>query len=102
MLHNKEVKALRRCSIFIVVIVHQKKMRKMKTFFFVMKNEKINTKKKKVLETPILIAAKNKAQIFFMWDRECTELIGQSANEVNKLKIEVPNQIIIRCFLTFE
>ena len=26
---------------------------------------------------------------FLLWDRECSELIGQSANAVNKLKIEV-------------
>ena len=26
---------------------------------------------------------------FLLWDRECSELIGQSADAVNKLKIEV-------------
>ena len=26
---------------------------------------------------------------FLLWDRECTELIGQSADEVNRLKIAV-------------
>ena len=50
----------------------------------------------------VMVKYKEESTNFLPQDRECTELIGQSANEVNKLKIEVPNQIIIRWFLTFE
>ncbi|KAG5023094.1 hypothetical protein JHK82_018999 [Glycine max] len=36
----------------------------------------------------VMVTYKEQSTKFFMWDRECIELIGQSANEFNKLKIE--------------
>ncbi|KAG5076329.1 hypothetical protein JHK82_055024 [Glycine max] len=36
----------------------------------------------------VMVNYKNESTKFLLWDRECTELIGQSANEVNTLKIE--------------
>ena len=38
---------------------------------------------------------------FLLWDRECAELIGQSADEVNRLKIEISYCIIMQCFLIY-
>ncbi|KAL3037423.1 hypothetical protein AAZX31_01G066300 [Glycine max] len=35
-----------------------------------------------------MVNYKEESTNFLLWDCECTELIGQSANEVNKLKIE--------------
>ncbi|KAG5088164.1 hypothetical protein JHK86_000776 [Glycine max] len=37
----------------------------------------------------VMVNYKEESTKFLLWDCECTELIGQSANEVNKLKIEV-------------
>ncbi|KAG5059751.1 hypothetical protein JHK87_000780 [Glycine soja] len=37
----------------------------------------------------VMVNYKEESTNFLLWDCECTELIGQSANEVNKLKIEV-------------
>ncbi|KAH1042375.1 hypothetical protein GLYMA_09G101800v4 [Glycine max] len=49
---------------------------------------------------------------FLLWDRECAELIGQSADEVNRLKIEdgdvdlnaFPQALdrLLGCFLAFK
>ncbi|KAG4926702.1 hypothetical protein JHK82_052488 [Glycine max] len=36
----------------------------------------------------VMINQGNESTKFLLWDRECSELIGQSADEVNKLKIE--------------
>ncbi|KAG4912473.1 hypothetical protein JHK82_053060 [Glycine max] len=36
----------------------------------------------------VMINYKDESTKFLLWDRECTELIGQSADEVNTLKIE--------------
>ena len=38
---------------------------------------------------------------FLIWDRECAQLIGQSADEVNRLKIEVCYCIVMQCFLIY-
>ncbi|KAL5162084.1 hypothetical protein HKD37_07G019256 [Glycine soja] len=35
----------------------------------------------------VMVNYKEKNTKFLLWDRECTELIGQSANEVNRLEI---------------
>ena len=37
----------------------------------------------------VMINHRDESTKFLLWDRECSELIGQSANAVNKLKIEV-------------
>ena len=37
----------------------------------------------------VMINQGNESTKFLLWDRECSELIGQSADAVNKLKIEV-------------
>ena len=39
--------------------------------------------------TIIYVCKHNENARFLLWDRECTELIGQSADEVNSLKIAV-------------
>ncbi|XP_014625994.2 replication protein A 70 kDa DNA-binding subunit E-like [Glycine max] len=36
----------------------------------------------------VMINQRNESTKFLLWDRECNELIGQSADAVNKLKIE--------------
>ncbi|KAG4915092.1 hypothetical protein JHK87_052649 [Glycine soja] len=36
----------------------------------------------------VMVNHKEESTKFLLWGHECTELIGQSANEVNKLKIE--------------
>ncbi|KAH1232434.1 hypothetical protein GmHk_09G025090 [Glycine max] len=36
----------------------------------------------------VMINQENESTKFLLWDRECSELIGQSADAVNKLKIE--------------
>ena len=37
----------------------------------------------------MMINHEDESTKFLLWDRECSELIGQSADAVNKLKIEV-------------
>ena len=37
----------------------------------------------------VMINYKDESTKFLLWDRECTEFIGQSADEVNTLKVEV-------------
>ena len=37
----------------------------------------------------VIVNYKDESTKFLLWDRECTELIGQSADEVNTLKVEV-------------
>ena len=37
----------------------------------------------------VMINHEDESTKFLLWDRECSELIGQSADAVNKLKIEV-------------
>ena len=44
----------------------------------------------------VMVNYKEESTKILLWDRECTELIGQSTNEVNRLEIAVPNQIIIQ------
>ncbi|KAG4986433.1 hypothetical protein JHK86_034124 [Glycine max] len=41
-----------------------------------------------VLRVEVMVNYKDENTKFLLWDRECTELIGQSADEVNTLKIE--------------
>ena len=36
-----------------------------------------------------MVNYKDESTKFLLWGRECTELIGQSADEVNTLKVEV-------------
>ncbi|XP_028197698.1 uncharacterized protein LOC114382462 isoform X6 [Glycine soja] len=44
--------------------------------------------KEVVLRLEVMINQGNESTKFLLWDRECSELIGQSADAVNKLKIE--------------
>ncbi|RZC03385.1 hypothetical protein D0Y65_018169, partial [Glycine soja] len=44
----------------------------------------------------VMVTYKEQSTKFFMWDRECIELIGQSANEFNKLKIECADRILFK------
>ena len=37
----------------------------------------------------VMVNYKDESTKFLSWDRECTKLIGQSADEVNSLKVEV-------------
>ena len=34
----------------------------------------------------VMVSHKEESTKFLLWDRECTDLIGQSADEVNRLK----------------
>ena len=43
----------------------------------------------------------NESTKFLLWDCECAELIGQSVDEVNRLKIEVCYCIIVCCSLIY-
>ncbi|KAG4949383.1 hypothetical protein JHK86_042622 [Glycine max] len=36
----------------------------------------------------VMVTQNNESSKFLLWDRECAELIGQTADEVNKVKIE--------------
>ncbi|KAH1243225.1 hypothetical protein GmHk_07G020351 [Glycine max] len=52
--------------------------------------------------TIIYVCKHNENTRFLLWDRECTELIGQSADEVNSLKIAVvqpkyKNSAVLKC-----
>ena len=48
-----------------------------------------------------MVTQNNESSKFLLWDRECAELIGQIANDVNKVKIEVCSCLIICCFLFY-
>ena len=37
----------------------------------------------------VMVSYKDESTKFLLWDRECIEFIGQSADEVNTLKVEV-------------
>ena len=37
----------------------------------------------------VMVNYKDESTKFLLWDHECTELIGQSVDEVNSLKVEV-------------
>ena len=41
-----------------------------------------------------MVNHKEECTKFLLWDHECTKLIGQSADEVNRLKIAVSSYII--------
>ncbi|KAH1257645.1 hypothetical protein GmHk_03G007577 [Glycine max] len=43
---------------------------------------------RKLYRLEVMINQGNESTKFLLWDRECSELIGQSADAVNKLKIE--------------
>ncbi|KAH1257458.1 Replication protein A DNA-binding subunit E [Glycine max] len=51
----------------------------------------------------VMINQGNESTKFLLWDRECSELIGQSADAVNKLKIEIKvqpkfiNSAVLKC-----
>jgi len=42
----------------------------------------------------VMVNHKEESTKFLLWDRECTDLIGQSTDEVNRLKIAVRPYII--------
>ena len=46
----------------------------------------------------VMVNQKDESTKFLLWDSECTELIGQSVDEVNRLKIAVRSGIIIQYF----
>ncbi|XP_014633644.2 replication protein A 70 kDa DNA-binding subunit C isoform X2 [Glycine max] len=41
-----------------------------------------------VLRVEVMVSQNNDSSKFLLWDRECAELIGQTADEVNRVKIE--------------
>ena len=43
----------------------------------------------------VMVSQNNDSSKFLLWDRECVELIGQIADEVNRVKIEVCLCVII-------
>ena len=49
----------------------------------------------------VMVSQNNVNSKFLHWDRECAELIGQIADEVNRVKIEVCSCVIIYCFLFY-
>ena len=49
----------------------------------------------------VMVSQNNDSSKFLLWDRECVELIGQTADEVNMVKIEVFLCVIIYCFLFY-
>ena len=48
-----------------------------------------------------MVKHKDESTKFLLRDRECAELIGQIADEVNRVKIEVCLCVIIYCFLFY-
>ena len=46
----------------------------------------------------VMVTQNNKSSKFLLWDRECAELIGQTVDDVNRVKIEVCSCLIICCF----
>ena len=45
-----------------------------------------------------MVTQNNESSKFLLWDRECAELIGETADDVNRVKIEVCSCFIICCF----
>ncbi|KAL5186890.1 putative pentatricopeptide repeat-containing protein [Glycine soja] len=41
-----------------------------------------------VLRVEVMVTQNNKSSKFLLWDRECAELIGETADDVNRVKIE--------------
>ncbi|KHN44042.1 hypothetical protein glysoja_047710, partial [Glycine soja] len=50
----------------------------------------------------VMINQGNESTKFLLWDRECTELIGQSVDTVNRLKNEVPLDKLLGYVLAFK
>jgi len=50
----------------------------------------------------VIVNHKGEQTKFLLWDRECAELIGQSVDEVNRLKIAVCYCIIMQCFFSLQ
>ena len=48
-----------------------------------------------------MVTQNNESSKFFLWDRECAELIGETVDDVNRVKIEVCSCLIICCFLFY-
>ncbi|KAL5148480.1 hypothetical protein HKD37_13G035520 [Glycine soja] len=42
----------------------------------------------------VMVTQNNESSKFLLWDRECAELIGQTANEVNRVKIEALDRLL--------
>ena len=49
----------------------------------------------------VMVTQNNESSKFLLWDRECAELIGETADDVNRVKIEVCSCLIIYCFLFY-
>ena len=47
-----------------------------------------------------MVTQNNESSKFLLWDRECAELIGETADDVNMVKIEVCSCFII-CYFSF-
>ena len=52
-------------------------------------------------QVEVMVKDKDEDTKFLLWDRECVELIGQSTNEVNSLKMAVCNCIMMCCILIY-
>ncbi|KAL5138404.1 Replication protein A DNA-binding subunit C [Glycine soja] len=42
-----------------------------------------------VLRVEVMVTQNNESSKFLLWDRECAELIGETADDVNRVKIEI-------------
>eukprot|EP00256_Glycine_max_P032621 XP_006577464.1 uncharacterized protein LOC102669384 [Glycine max] len=72
----------------------------------------INAISEVMYRVEVMVNHKGEQTKFFIWDRECAQLIGQSADEVNRLKIEdgdvdlnaSPQALdrLLGCFLAFK
>ena len=49
----------------------------------------------------VMVSQNNGSSKFLLWDRECAILIGQTTDEVNRVKIEVCLCVMIYCFLFY-
>ena len=50
----------------------------------------------------VMVNHKGEQTKLLLWDHECAELIGQSVDEVNRLKIAVCYCIIMQCFFSLQ
>ncbi|KAL5177373.1 Replication protein A DNA-binding subunit C [Glycine soja] len=46
-----------------------------------------------VLRVEVMVTQNNESSKFLLWDRECTKLIGETADDVNRVKIEACSKI---------
>ena len=53
-------------------------------------------------QVEVMVKDKDEDTKFLLWDRECAELIGQSADEINRLKMEVCKFTIRFCLFAIQ